>query len=82
MCVCGSGRGNFSSLSVFVSNLNGLGSYLYLTVSDDSSDGTVVSDGWSSMYLFMYSSWSGNNVGSYDASISYSWCSSKMGMSS
>ena len=70
MGVCGSRSGNFSGLSVFVSNLNGMGSYLYLTVSDDSSDGTVVSNGWYSMALFMYSSWSGNNVGSYDASMS------------
>merc|ERR1719340_596373 len=64
--VCGSGMSNFSGLGVLVSNLYGLGSYLNLTVSNDSRDGTVLSNGWSSMYLFMDSNWSWGYVGSYD----------------
>merc|ERR1719284_1885752 len=64
--VCWSGMSNFSGLSVLVSNLYGLGSYLDLTVSNNSGDGTVLSDGWSSMYLFMDSYWSWGNSGSDD----------------
>ena len=59
---------NFSGLSVLVSNLYGLGSYLDLTVSNNSGDGTVLSDGWSSMYLFLDSYWSWDNRGSDDTS--------------
>lgn len=59
---------NFSGLSVLVSNLYGLGSYLNLTVSNNSGDGTVVCDSWSSMYMFLYMGWSGDDMLSNDGS--------------
>jgi hypothetical protein len=78
LCVCCSWVGNFSSLSVFVSNLNGLCSYLNLTVSNYSSDGTVLSNSWSCMHSFMYSNWSmGNVCSSKSKSSSKEWCSAK-----
>merc|ERR550539_975508 len=68
LSVCSSGVGDFSSLGVCVSYLYGLRSNLNLTVSNNSGDGTVLCDSWSSMYLFMYSDWSGDNGVSYDGS--------------
>merc|ERR1719322_405065 len=64
--VSSTGMSSFSGLSVLVTNLDGLGSYLDLTVSNDSRDGSVLSDGWSSMYLFMDSDWSWGDSGSND----------------
>ena len=51
-----------------MSNLNGLCSYLNLTVSYNSGDGAAVFNGCSMMNLFMHSSWSWNNVGTNDTS--------------
>lgn len=51
--------------------MDGLGSNLNLTVSNNSGDGAVMCDSWTSMYMFLYVSWSGDDLGSYDGS----WCS-------